>query len=899
MERFGITPYTRVFQGFSVRTIFMFVIAALSAGLLWATFVSQPVNAAEDQATWDGAALSYDGHQFIDNGKAKRNQFPGISEGVHYFTASDNQKGSATTPHDVFVLYFSPGVDPPSAKTARVVTFTYDPTTKTYSKPTDQKSVAITGTQGENATSCAVEGVGWIVCQVSNFLATGMDYFFDIVSGFMDVQPISTQNDSGLYVAWNIMRNIANIAFIIAFIIIVYSQMTNIAIANYGIKKLLPRLIIAAILVNLSYLISAIAVDLSNILGHSFEDIFINLRNQIFHVTNETWNEKYMTSWESVTGFVLSGGTAALAGGIGVLTTVAATGGTILSAVYLILPALVGLLVTILVVLLILAARQAIITILIVISPLAFVAYLLPSTEKWFTKWRELFMTMLIFFPAFSVVFGGAQLAGALIIQNASSINIVILGMIVQVAPLAIAPLLLKFSGGLLGRIAGIVNNPNKGLIDRTRKFANDRAGYHRDRGISGMKRNGQPGELKKHNIARRASRWANSLSSNFEHRAHNAKTAADTSYRSSKSYSKIHDNAALHNADKEILDAGLARHEEHNKTQLSGSQLYAKTVTLATEKQGLEADKAKATLDVERVRLDRTSDLHVNTLRAKTAEEVLSVSTKSNAASMEEYKSGLVAPTGELSNLVTSYNQAAIDADVQDRRAASAQHKIKESIATAISAKSVAGDALRKVAGGVAGSGGAFRAAASAKAVVQGLEAEAIKNIQATVDVKPGELPAISEKMVDAIRRGDDIQARAYQGSLLGAGGAGIDVFRKAITELGADIPVDIQQRLRDHIIAHHGDVKPKGNDIMEWAVKGDLMATHSGNATMWAGLSDKDFIGHHPKAQILAINSGAYDADRIKGILTADAISGNTLTDDIKKMLFKKAGLPEDWKP
>src|SRR5690606_39097781 len=133
----------------------------------------------------------------------------------------------------------------------------------------------------------------------------------------------------------------------------------------------------------------------------------------------------------------------------------------------------------VLVALLVMAARQAIITILVVIAPLAFVAYLLPNTEKWFDKWRGLFMTMLILFPAFSVVFGGSQLAAMIIIQNADSLNLIILGMLVQVAPLFITPMLVKMGGSLLAKIAGIVNNPNKGLIDRTRNFAKDRSENH------------------------------------------------------------------------------------------------------------------------------------------------------------------------------------------------------------------------------------------------------------------------------------------------------------------------------------------------------------------------------------------------------------------------------------
>ncbi|UTX51314.1 oligosaccharide repeat unit polymerase [Candidatus Saccharibacteria bacterium TM7i] len=719
----------------------MFVIAAFGAALLWATLFAQPTHAQGAAADWNGASLQYDGRQYVDAGKAKRNEFPGISENAPYFTSSStpsNSNGpqSNNVPRDVYILYFTPGVDPPSAKNAQHVKFTYNPATKTYSNPREQTSVAIQGTPGQNATTCAVEGVGWMVCQISSFLATGMDWVFEAISGFMEVQPLTTSQDSGLYVGWNVMRNIANVAFIIVFLIIVYAQLTGTFAGTYGIKKLLPRLIIAAILVNLSYIICAIAVDLSNIIGYSLQNIFIELRNQIFHVDSETWNKDYMLSWESITGFILSGGTAALGAGVGTFAALAATGGTVIGAIYLLLPALMGLIVAILVVLLILAARQAIITVMILIAPLAFVAYLLPNTEKWFDKWRGLLMTMLIFFPAFAVIFGGSQLAGAIIIQNAQSINILILGMIVQVAPLVITPFLLKFSGSLLGRIAGLVNNPNRGLIDRTRKFADSRAARHRNRGISGEDMKGRPGELRRRNFARQASRWANNFSRDFDEKAKNSQTAADNAYHSSRGYQKIHENAALHDTNKDTVHARNDAHIEGIRST-PGSRLSVATKTLETEKQGLEANKTRTTAMIEKLRADESSELHMNTLRTKAGEATVDQLNNQNARMMEEYKSGKLVRTGEADTLMREMKEATIQANAQKQGTTSAQYETARAFADAMNVDSVAGEALRKVAAGIGGRSGEVRARASAKATLDKLNSDVRQaNVQYIEDV-------------------------------------------------------------------------------------------------------------------------------------------------------------------
>lgn len=64
-----------------------------------------------------------------------------------------------------------------------------------------------------------------------------------------------------------------------------------------------------------------------------------------------------------------------------------------------------------------------------IVSPLAFVALVLPKTEKWFDRWKDTFVAMLIMFPLFSLVFGGAVLAGGAIIASANNnIFLILLG---------------------------------------------------------------------------------------------------------------------------------------------------------------------------------------------------------------------------------------------------------------------------------------------------------------------------------------------------------------------------------------------------------------------------------------------------------------------------------------
>ena len=434
---------------------FMLLIAGMLVGIFLNTLThSTSVYAAD--AKWDGHDLTYSNKKYTrltDNNKVKKFNLPDNS--LVYVNEDKNKK-------EVKVIYFPSG-EISSISSATYAVYSFTPP-DTYSQ-TDSSTISIDPpSENSTGTSCDVQGIGWFICPVSNWLADGIDFMYSALQEFLKTKPLETTNqNSGIYLAWVIMRNISNVAFIVAFLVIIYSQLTSVGISNYGVKKMIPRLVIAAVLVNLSFTICAILLDLSNIAGYAFQDAFMGIKNTISTVgeNTSTW------TWSEVISTALSNG--ALAIGAITFTT---------ELLPMLVPAatLAGL--TLLLILLIMAARQALIIILIIISPLAFVCYLLPGTEKWFKKWRDSFLTMLVFFPAFSVVFGGAQLAGILIIQNASGPNgaiMHVLGMLVQIIPLAITPLIMKFSGGVLGKFAGFVNDKNKGWYDRTKNWSKGR----------------------------------------------------------------------------------------------------------------------------------------------------------------------------------------------------------------------------------------------------------------------------------------------------------------------------------------------------------------------------------------------------------------------------------------
>lgn len=349
---------------------------------------------------------------------------------------------------------------------------------------TPPQSPGATDIEGEedNSTSCGLDGIGWMVCPLVTAAAIATDALWGWIITVLEVQPLNTDtrsNSNVLYKAWEGMRNVANIAFIIAFIIIIYAQLTGMGVSNYGVKKLLPRLVIAAILVNISYWIAAIAVDISNILGNNIYNI---LRSGI----DVGVVQVIPGVWEQIAIYILSLGTIG-AGTIAGVTFAAGGVGTGSFLIWALVVFALSVILALVIAFVILAVRQALIIMLIVVSPLAFVAMLLPNTEKFFTLWRRSFTTLLIFFPLFAFLFGGSYLAGRIIIGSATNeanetqMMLVLVGLAVTILPLWLTPLVMRFSSGVLGQVAGIVNNKSKGLskglIDRAKGVRNRKAG--------------------------------------------------------------------------------------------------------------------------------------------------------------------------------------------------------------------------------------------------------------------------------------------------------------------------------------------------------------------------------------------------------------------------------------
>lgn len=228
----------------------------------------------------------------------------------------------------------------------------------------------------------------WVLCPIMDKLQeTITDIVTKVVEPILRVNAISPASTPSLYSSWTHARNLANILLIIIFLFIVGANVLSFGLDSYSIKRALPRLVVAAIAIQFSFAICSLLVDMSNIVGAGIGDF-------IQGTTQATSS---------------SGGAGTVIGNVA-LITVASVGiiVTVITSAALAIPLLIGFLIGIFAFFLTLGARLLLIAVLIVLAPLAIIAYVLPNTQSYYKQWFKLFTRLLLMYPIIMGLLGVA-----------------------------------------------------------------------------------------------------------------------------------------------------------------------------------------------------------------------------------------------------------------------------------------------------------------------------------------------------------------------------------------------------------------------------------------------------------------------------------------------------------
>jgi len=317
---------------------------------------------------------------------------------------------------------------------------------------------AITETK-PTTTSCVIESIGWLVCGVMGAISGVVDGMYGLIQDILVINPLQQINDDGTtsaqYTTWQNIRNIANVLLVIGFIVIIFSQLTGAGVSNYGIKKLLPRIVLVAIAINLSYIIMATAVDITNVVGVGIKTILD---------TTGADATLQSVSFEKISEAYLTGATTIAIGATAAAVAIGAGGFSASALALMALPFILGALLSVLAAFVTMFIRNALIIVLVIISPIAFAAYLLPNTQSLFDRWRKLLTSMLVLFPMAALLFGGSRLAAYIIISSGQTLSVLI-ALFVMVAPLGALPFLIRSSNSILSGI----NNKLQGAAKMAR----------------------------------------------------------------------------------------------------------------------------------------------------------------------------------------------------------------------------------------------------------------------------------------------------------------------------------------------------------------------------------------------------------------------------------------------
>lgn len=314
--------------------------------------------------------------------------------------------------------------------------------------------------------------LAWVLCPAVQLIASATNFFENnIIIPFMTVSPLTTNADNPIYILWQDIRNFANVGFIIFFFIVIFSQATSIGLSNYGIKRILPRMALVVIGVNLSYFVVAFVIDAFNIFGAGISQLVMAALQQA-----KTTQLNTGTDAGAVRSIFTLGGAA--------LLTIVVTGGAAIGWFF----SFLGLaLLVVVVVVIVLVVRQMAIIMLVIVAPVAILMSMLPNTESYYSKWRKTLIQLLMMYPMIVLLFAAGKIFGVILQQPdfklagdgvseqvAQAIR-VILQFVVYVVPLVFLPATFAASGALMGRAYGFLHNARtKGLAQKGGKSFNE-----------------------------------------------------------------------------------------------------------------------------------------------------------------------------------------------------------------------------------------------------------------------------------------------------------------------------------------------------------------------------------------------------------------------------------------
>jgi len=318
----------------------------------------------------------------------------------------------------------------------------------------------------------ALEGIGKMIAGMINSLTAQIFWALDpnTYGGFV--------KNAGVVEIWGILRDFMNLALILILIIIAVS--TILGIKKYRWQEILWKLVLIALLINFSLILPGVLLDISHFITYTFINLTQNLNNNesiaqtvmnLYRTDEISGPEKYSASYGDTMGTIEVGED------IKTKIKIEREGwGLAWGNFFLVLAALalIGLFafISLIAIFFVMMFRSFIIIILLAVSPIAFAAWVLPNTQKFwelwwgqFTRWCLFPITFAISLYAGIIVLNGMH--DSLAKMGTSNSKLGIIAMIVQI---------ILFSMFLIGGL--VVSIQSSGAVGKVAQKQVSRAGW-------------------------------------------------------------------------------------------------------------------------------------------------------------------------------------------------------------------------------------------------------------------------------------------------------------------------------------------------------------------------------------------------------------------------------------
>jgi hypothetical protein len=313
-----------------------------------------------------------------------------------------------------------------------------------------------------NTVDCGTSAWNWVICPAIELSLKGANFIDGLITSQLDVdvKPIFDNTNktgtpsSGYYQAWSQFRIIGTSLLVIAGLVMVTSTALGFELLDaYTIRKTLPRLLVAIIGISLSWPLMRLAVDF-------FDTAGLDIRSLMYHPFQN------MGGGISVGTSILSSAVV----GVGLF----AFGGPALTFIATaFLAVFVGFLILII--------RQAAIIMLIILAPIAIACFILPNTQRVWKLWYENFLGLLLMFPIISALIAAGHIFAAVTLaSNKGNSPTAIIAQAIAIIAYFIVYFMIalaaRFATGVIGNIAGFVNDRHKGGFDRLKNVRGNAA---------------------------------------------------------------------------------------------------------------------------------------------------------------------------------------------------------------------------------------------------------------------------------------------------------------------------------------------------------------------------------------------------------------------------------------